>query len=147
MIRRPPRSTLFPYTTLFRSHESNIVGPASEAEDHDFHLLVRLIQTIGEACCGWFVDYAVHFEARDLTRVLRCLELVVVEVRRHGDDRLLYRSSEKCFSVSFDLLEYERRYLLGMVLFSVEGDLVVASHFPLDFLNCPLGVGGGLSLH
>src|SRR3712207_7646816 len=23
MIRRPPRSTLFPYTTLFRSHEFN----------------------------------------------------------------------------------------------------------------------------
>src|SRR2546422_4776061 len=23
MIRRPPRSTLFPYTTLFRSHERN----------------------------------------------------------------------------------------------------------------------------
>src|SRR5690348_17781604 len=23
MIRRPPRSTLFPYTTLFRSHECN----------------------------------------------------------------------------------------------------------------------------
>src|SRR5258708_13441576 len=23
MIRRPPRSTLFPYTTLFRSHNSN----------------------------------------------------------------------------------------------------------------------------
>src|SRR2546425_3066838 len=27
MIRRPPRSTLFPYTTLFRSH----VGAASES--------------------------------------------------------------------------------------------------------------------
>src|SRR3712207_9583831 len=24
MIRRPPRSTLFPYTTLFRSHESHV---------------------------------------------------------------------------------------------------------------------------
>src|SRR3712207_7787763 len=24
MIRRPPRSTLFPYTTLFRSDESNV---------------------------------------------------------------------------------------------------------------------------
>src|SRR2546427_5606339 len=24
MIRRPPRSTLFPYTTLFRSHEGGI---------------------------------------------------------------------------------------------------------------------------
>src|SRR5260221_3321235 len=26
MIRRPPRSTLFPYTTLFRSPSSSIVG-------------------------------------------------------------------------------------------------------------------------
>src|SRR2546427_3718148 len=25
MIRRPPRSTLFPYTTLFRSHNSGII--------------------------------------------------------------------------------------------------------------------------
>src|SRR5438876_9185989 len=28
MIRRPPRSTLFPYTTLFRSHESHDDGAA-----------------------------------------------------------------------------------------------------------------------
>src|SRR3712207_6972353 len=27
MIRRPPRSTLFPYTTLFRSHEGEVVVP------------------------------------------------------------------------------------------------------------------------
>src|SRR5690554_7225140 len=27
MIRRPPRSTLFPYTTLFRSHDQRFVGP------------------------------------------------------------------------------------------------------------------------
>src|SRR3712207_7523398 len=26
MIRRPPRSTLFPYTTLFRSRESSVAG-------------------------------------------------------------------------------------------------------------------------
>src|SRR5258707_1929508 len=26
MIRRPPRSTLFPYTTLFRSHRSRVVS-------------------------------------------------------------------------------------------------------------------------
>src|SRR5436190_6782205 len=31
MIRRQPRSTLFPYTTLFRSHRSRVVlaGPAA----------------------------------------------------------------------------------------------------------------------
>src|SRR3712207_9516505 len=33
MIRRPPRSTLFPYTTLFRSLERHYV-PALEAGEH-----------------------------------------------------------------------------------------------------------------
>src|SRR3989449_1286929 len=28
MIRRPPRSTLFPYTTLFRSHGAIVIGEA-----------------------------------------------------------------------------------------------------------------------
>src|SRR3712207_7561652 len=31
MIRRPPRSTLFPYTTLFRSDEGEVRGAAHEA--------------------------------------------------------------------------------------------------------------------
>src|SRR3712207_7011677 len=31
MIRRPPRSTLFPYTTLFRSQNSTASNPASFA--------------------------------------------------------------------------------------------------------------------
>src|SRR5690606_42054602 len=36
MIRRPPRSTLFPYTTLFRSYWfSNTGGPASYEYDMD----------------------------------------------------------------------------------------------------------------
>src|SRR5438034_11713133 len=30
MIRRPPRSTLFPYTTLFRSLLGDALGPASD---------------------------------------------------------------------------------------------------------------------
>src|SRR3712207_7111543 len=29
MIRRPPRSTLFPYTTLFRSHDLPVLAPLS----------------------------------------------------------------------------------------------------------------------
>src|SRR3989441_4439605 len=31
MIRRPPRSTLFPYTTLFRSHLRTLRGQSSDA--------------------------------------------------------------------------------------------------------------------
>src|SRR5436853_4571432 len=30
MIRRPPRSTLFPYTTLFRSHENQVMPAAKD---------------------------------------------------------------------------------------------------------------------
>src|SRR3989441_9199008 len=33
MIRRPPRSTLFPYTTLFRSHERTHAGPKKDRLD------------------------------------------------------------------------------------------------------------------
>src|SRR3989442_3972971 len=32
MIRRPPRSTLFPYTTLFRSHRAGGDAPGAEGE-------------------------------------------------------------------------------------------------------------------
>src|SRR3712207_7558241 len=32
MIRRPPRSTLFPYTTLFRSHQRTVIDGAFRAE-------------------------------------------------------------------------------------------------------------------
>src|SRR3712207_8421381 len=35
MIRRPPRSTLFPYTTLFRSQATELVGAAPTLEDVD----------------------------------------------------------------------------------------------------------------
>src|SRR5438270_10050074 len=33
MIRRPPRSTLFPYTTLFRSHETSFALYLRDLED------------------------------------------------------------------------------------------------------------------
>src|SRR3989442_2549191 len=44
MIRRPPRSTLFPYTTLFRSHVGGTVdGPGGHA----------CIRWVSEAERGW----------------------------------------------------------------------------------------------
>src|ERR1039458_10655406 len=59
MIRRPPRSTLFPYTTLFRSQRNKALpqlgpalgwrGPASRSEEHTSelqslrHLVCRLL--------------------------------------------------------------------------------------------------------
>src|SRR2546426_2863133 len=39
MIRRPPRSTLFPYTTLFRSQHGPGPGGAVSAQERDLHVL------------------------------------------------------------------------------------------------------------
>src|SRR3712207_3116106 len=44
MIRRPPRSTLFPYTTLFRSAEGGPVDQRGEAEQ-----LVARVEDAGQA--------------------------------------------------------------------------------------------------
>src|SRR2546422_9638064 len=43
MIRRPPRSTLFPYTTLFRSHHQGVQHPAREVglSEEQPHVLER----------------------------------------------------------------------------------------------------------
>src|SRR5258707_8455470 len=47
MIRRPPRSTLFPYTTLFRSHVEVVVAyqtlPVAQ-EDERAHQVITLLR-------------------------------------------------------------------------------------------------------
>src|SRR5687767_15417677 len=47
MIRRPPRSTLFPYTTLFRSNhrrfENPVIGKRRRADEPGFHGLLPLL--------------------------------------------------------------------------------------------------------
>src|SRR3712207_7745119 len=43
MIRRPPRSTLFPYTTLFRSVRSPILSPTPGSESDSCRLVVKYV--------------------------------------------------------------------------------------------------------
>src|SRR2546430_6474504 len=61
MIRRPPRSTLFPYTTLFRSTNEHSVGRAIHAN------VVGIIAEIDSArCC---VLRASEQQHRPVTRI------------------------------------------------------------------------------
>src|SRR3712207_8954836 len=46
MIRRPPRSTLFPYTTLFRSHENVRETLDIDSFDH-LNFLIGLHEALG----------------------------------------------------------------------------------------------------
>src|SRR5256885_15877185 len=48
MIRRPPRSTLFPYTTLFRSHVLGTPPAFNLSQDQTLHLKIsRIIKKSG----------------------------------------------------------------------------------------------------
>src|SRR5574341_2372192 len=80
-------------------HQSNVVGAAAEAEDHDFHLLVCLVKPVGKTGgCGLVYD-PVDFEPCNLPRVLRGLTLVIVEVGGDSYDGLFHGPSQKRFCV------------------------------------------------
>src|SRR5258707_7035470 len=77
MIRRPPRSTLFPYTTLFRSlaqlhHQVEEIGRIVALERHDELLVVEPIGIRGVQADGWILpadaDVLIH-QDRKSTRL------------------------------------------------------------------------------
>src|SRR3712207_7061627 len=76
MIRRPPRSTLFPYTTLFRS----FVAIDREGDDDALALL-----ELGDVAAG-LDDLAHHFVADYIAR-LHCRDHVVEEMEVGAADR------------------------------------------------------------
>src|SRR3989442_4489652 len=53
MIRRPPRSTLFPYTTLFRSAYRSVDGSAGEPDGIE----PRPGESRPGECVGWEVTF------------------------------------------------------------------------------------------
>src|SRR6266436_3434279 len=62
MIRRPPRSTLFPYTTLFRSHP--LVGVGHGSRSRRQRAIVRRRDGISTSRAA---QVAHHFRQRDAT--------------------------------------------------------------------------------
>src|SRR5256885_11239358 len=58
MIRRPPRSTLFPYTTLFRSDECSRLLEASTMKSRRGFAIQRLMNAMRQAHAdGWFIVF------------------------------------------------------------------------------------------
>src|SRR2546429_1456634 len=82
MIRRPPRSTLFPYTTLFRSHESAAPGHQEMALADDG------ASEVTESALG---ELVLHFRSEEHTSELQSrLHLVcrlLLEKKKKPDTR------------------------------------------------------------
>src|SRR3712207_7468747 len=53
MIRRPPRSTLFPYTTLFRSQLDDELGAAAKAQAATEIIMLTHNEQLHEVNLGW----------------------------------------------------------------------------------------------
>src|SRR5258708_30496309 len=95
MIRRPPRSTLFPYTTLFRSgllaEKAELAETAVDHHTHDFHHLSvvhRLVAAHEHALVGLLLVHRLQLgcEVGDVVPGL-AEEHLALEVHRH-DQRL-----------------------------------------------------------
>src|SRR6267142_4363447 len=64
MIRRPPRSTLFPYTTLFRSHPAPAVAGQHRDTELGIAVATREMGHAGEL--ERFVEHAEHAVALEI---------------------------------------------------------------------------------
>src|SRR5206468_13111584 len=104
MIRRPPRSTLFPYTTLFRSH-------------HHIRKHARLAVILSPPAAGRRGDRrfgpcrkASHLEQRASS--VRCCKLLLAHVSIEGNSRLLRNLTQ-----FFDYRQDQRHAIFSSLLF------------------------------
>src|SRR3989449_7161453 len=116
MIRRPPRSTLFPYTTLFRSFEGPALHFAAERRE-------QLLPGQGNAVADHYdfgvedVDDIGDTRTQELRRVVHHVQRVFVAVVRGfvhdlGGDLgqvALYIARERGVGAGFDSLDRPRR--------------------------------------
>src|SRR5260370_26882860 len=98
MIRRPPRSTLFPYTTLFRSDVPQD-GPRRLALERQADLLLELVEggeTVAVVCVAELVDearVAIERSEEHTSELQSHLNLVcrLLLEKKNNDERLFVR--------------------------------------------------------
>src|SRR3712207_9199713 len=86
MIRRPPRSTLFPYTTLFRSQLDDELGAAAKAQAATEIIMLTHNEQLHEVNLGW------HPQAEQL---LWRPELQQPKLSQNGQRNVRYRNGVK----------------------------------------------------
>src|SRR5256885_10001955 len=76
MIRRPPRSTLFPYTTLFRSHSEPTLSAAFGRYEQERRTEVLRLQSAARNSTEWFenVERYLHLDPVQFNYSLRSEE-------------------------------------------------------------------------
>src|SRR3712207_8923308 len=107
MIRRPPRSTLFPYTTLFRSEDAR--RDAAQAPDLLRHAVL---------------------EDEDVAHLERGVEAAVLVVGEEGDAHLLRVDALRSEEHTSEL--QSRQYLVCRLLLEKKMNVPACDVFPLS---------------
>ena len=154
-----------PEHTVSHLQHRHIERAATEIKHHDLFLRL-LVEAIGQRRGSRLIDDAHHFQARNLTGILRGLPLGIVEVGRNRDHSLVDLVTEVAFGCLFkstedlggdlrrgaglvarlhlDVVFGTADHLVGNDLLLASHLVVAASHEPLDRIDRPLGVGDGL---
>src|SRR5258708_26643362 len=99
MIRRPPRSTLFPYTTLFRSLHVSSRCRAHNAAVGQGHLGCRVGSQVFHPCVGTYeaarleISTPVHLRSEEHTSELQSPDHLVCRLLLEKKKTTLYTST------------------------------------------------------
>src|SRR3712207_2814960 len=129
MIRRPPRSTLFPYTTLFRSvvcsienvdpmgvhtGDSVTVAPQQTLTDKQYQALrdqaIKVIRAVGVETGGSNIQFAVNPHTN---------EIVVIEM----NPRVSRSSALASKATGFPIAKIAARLAVGYALEEIDNDI------------------------
>ncbi len=72
--------------TVVNSQEGHVKSSSTKIIDNDLTLITGAVETIGDSCCGRFVDNSENVEAGNNSGIFCGLSLVVVEVGGDRDD-------------------------------------------------------------
>src|SRR3712207_8688399 len=95
MIRRPPRSTLFPYTTLFRSAglrntlEAGVPTLRNKNSGHGQGFFVKQVP-------DYFVGYALHLRSEEHTSELQSRQYLVCRLLLEKKKKYTQDTSSMC---------------------------------------------------
>src|SRR5258708_28920685 len=98
MIRRPPRSTLFPYTTLFRSKDLVRIGEAPDASPPLYALAIRVSFRPGRDLQPWLLEdrksTRLNSSHQIISYAVFCLKKKTQNAARqhHSDSIMLHRA-------------------------------------------------------
>src|SRR3712207_7156604 len=101
MIRRPPRSTLFPYTTLFRSGEAEQEGRAVAGVD--------VLVEGPRRHCEYVLIFPVQLPAAH-QRVARALDDMVIRTADVAVDRKSTRLNSSHANISYAVFCLKKKY-------------------------------------